>query len=474
MTLHGSRERGISRRRAGAIAVAVIAVLVYLAFTKDIPFTQGYRMNAYFSNANDVKVRAPVRIAGVNVGRVVEVNKPDDSSKVKVVFELDKSALPIHADATARVRPRIFLEGNGFIDLNPGSPSAPRLREGDTIPVPQTSTSTQLDQLLSSLNKDSREGLTSIFTEIGTALNTVGTPEENKTQDPDVQRLTGGEALNRALRYGPEGFKGGARVFDALIGNLETDQTDILTGFRDFNRAINDRETQIVPLIADLATTLGAFAEDERALQDSTREFSRITYESEPTLRELNEMLPQLTSFAKKIAPQLDEIPSMVEAAEPWIEQNRLLFADDELSSTAPLARRTVRDFASVSRESIKTLPQINRLSVCWLNVWEPALNQEIPDGIHSSGVANYKEFWYTLVGWAGASQNFTGNGNYLRMAAGSAAPVTSPSGKYFGVAAQPELGRRPARQPQSPPLRDDVPCYKNQPPNLAPSPGSD
>ena len=41
-------------------------------------------------------------------------------------------------DATAKIRPRIFLEGNFFVDLKPGSPGAPVLDAGDTIKVTQT------------------------------------------------------------------------------------------------------------------------------------------------------------------------------------------------------------------------------------------------------------------------------------------------------------------------------------------------
>ncbi|MBI4896948.1 MAG: MCE family protein [Actinobacteria bacterium] len=472
MTVHTGKEPGMSRRRVGAIAVVLIAVLVYLAFSKDIPFTHGYRISAYFSNANDVKQRAPVRIAGVNVGKVVAIDKPNSSSKVRVTFELKKSALPIHADATVKVRPRIFLEGNQFVDLNPGSPSAPLLEDGDSIPAEQTAAANQLDELLTSVNRDARRGLTSIFTEIGIALDTVGTPEQNANQDPEVRVLTGGEALNRAMRYGPEGFKGGARVFDALIGENDTDEQDILRGFRDFNQAINDRETQIVPLIADFATTLGAFADDERMLTEATKQFSRINYESEPTLRKLNEMLPHLTKFANDIAPQLDEIPSMVAAAEPWIDQTTQLLSRSELGTTAPLARRSIRDFAAVSHEGLKTLPEMNRLALCWTNVWQPTLMKQVPDGSLSSGVENYKEFWYALVGWAGATQNFTGNGNYLRMASGSASQARLPGNKWL-ISAQPESGRRPARQSQTPPLRDDVACYKNAVPDLAAAAGS-
>ena len=55
-----------------------------------------------------------------------------------VTMEIDDKGLPLHKDATAKIRPRIFLEGNFFVDLQPGTPSTPTLDDGDTIPVTQT------------------------------------------------------------------------------------------------------------------------------------------------------------------------------------------------------------------------------------------------------------------------------------------------------------------------------------------------
>ena len=45
-------------------------VAVFLGFTKDIPFTHGFRVNAMFESANSLRVNSPVRIAGVEVGKV--------------------------------------------------------------------------------------------------------------------------------------------------------------------------------------------------------------------------------------------------------------------------------------------------------------------------------------------------------------------------------------------------------------------
>lgn len=476
MTMHHGQDQGMSLRKAGAIGILVIAILVYFAFTKNIPFTNGYQVNAYFTNAANIQPKAQVRIAGVKVGTVAKVERGNGST-TKVVMNIDKKGLPIKQDAAARIRFRIFLEGNPFVDLSPGTPSSPEIKSGGSIPAAQTAGPVQLDQVLSAVNSDARKGLENVFTEIGTALNTKGTPEENKTQDDEVKDLTGAEALNRAFRYGPEGFKGGARVFDALIGYNEDDQLTILRGFRDFNSAINDRETQIVPLITDFATTIGAFADDEEALRQSTKQFSRLAYTSLPTLVQLNRLLPQLTRWSNTIAPQLDEIPATVRAAGPWIEQTNLLLGPEELGKTAPLAQSTIENFAKTQAASQKLLPQLDNISRCWNKNWYPTLNTIVPDGSNTSGKQNYKEFWYSLVGWNGAAQNFTGSGSYLRLTSGSAAGISSPINEanpvIYGNSALPQTGRSPVVPNTNPGVQKSVPCYKNAAPNLAPTKGS-
>ena len=73
---------------------------------------------------------------------------------------------PVHDDASARIRPRIFLEGNFFVDLSPGSPSAGELDEGATIPAARTTTPVQFDQVLSALKSDTRNDLRKVFQEV--------------------------------------------------------------------------------------------------------------------------------------------------------------------------------------------------------------------------------------------------------------------------------------------------------------------
>jgi ABC-type transporter Mla subunit MlaD len=165
----------------------VLAVLVYFGFSKDIPFTHGYRLNAVFETSNNIRLNSPVRIAGVNVGKVKAIDRKADTNTAIVTMEIKDPGLPIHKDAEAKIRPRIFLEGNFFVDLKPGTPSAPILDDGDTLPITQTATPVQFDQILGILQSDTRKNLQLTLQGLGDALNRKPSAADDANADPDVR-----------------------------------------------------------------------------------------------------------------------------------------------------------------------------------------------------------------------------------------------------------------------------------------------
>src|ERR687897_1870865 len=102
------RLRGrVNPVRAGAIALLIVVVGTWLAFTKSLPWRDPYQFHAVFQTSNNLRLDSPVRIAGVNVGEVVGVERMEDSDLVKVTMEVQKQGLPIHEDATVKIRSRI-------------------------------------------------------------------------------------------------------------------------------------------------------------------------------------------------------------------------------------------------------------------------------------------------------------------------------------------------------------------------------
>ena len=168
----------------GLIVLIVACVGVFFGFTKHVPFTHGFRVKAVFESSNSIRRNSPVRIAGVNVGKVVKVEGKPGSNAAVVTMEVNGEGLPIHKDATLKIRPRIFLEGNFFVDVSPGSPSAPTIDDGDTIPITQTATPVQFDQVLSTFQSDTRTALQKTLGGLGTGL----TYKPSKAQDAEMTR----------------------------------------------------------------------------------------------------------------------------------------------------------------------------------------------------------------------------------------------------------------------------------------------
>ena len=90
---------GLSFFKTGVLVLIVILILTYFAYTKELPWSSpGYTATATFRDATTLRETTPVRIAGVNVGKVTNVEADGDNAKV--TFTVDYEGLPIHDDAT--------------------------------------------------------------------------------------------------------------------------------------------------------------------------------------------------------------------------------------------------------------------------------------------------------------------------------------------------------------------------------------
>ncbi len=184
-TQERTQEDEASTFAAGAIGIVVIVVFSYGAYSKFAnPFASQYTIHAVFSNANGLSAR----VAGADRrrqcrqgdGRRTEPGcksaskTPTACQAADVAMTISNNGLPIHNDATFAIRPRIFLEGNFFVDVSPGTPSAPTARDGHTFPIQQGVEPVQLDQVLTSLQADTRQNLQTLLQQYGKAVNESG------------------------------------------------------------------------------------------------------------------------------------------------------------------------------------------------------------------------------------------------------------------------------------------------------------
>jgi len=483
------RSRRLSNVTIGVIVVVVIAIGSLLAFTKQVPWSDGYEVQAVFTTAQNVRPSSPVRIAGVNVGEVTEVRQLDSGDEelaaalgedeaqaaavgddvgqqaAVVTMQIDDEGRPIKEDATFQLRPRLFLEGNLFVDVKPGSPGAPEASEGHTFPLDQSSVSVQLDQVLTTFQSNVREDLQVFLDEFGAALVDHG----------------GGEGFQELYRSSAGSFKSTAQVNEALLGTEPHDLSGVIRNFDRVAVGLSRNEEQLKDLVTNFRIFAGSFAAESAALERAIRTLPEVLETSRPAFRNLNAAFPPLRAFAREALPGVRSTGPTVDAATPFIHQVRRLASKPELRGLTHDLRPAVPRLAKLARRTLPFLDEGRALSSCFNEVVIPWSHDTVsvsPDPLdtypHDAVGTVAEETAYGLEGIAGESRSGDANGQYIRVAAGGAGNTVvtpPPPGEvddFVGVVPFDIQGSAPSISDSAKtPFRPGQPCERQQPPDL-------
>ena len=466
----------VSNVAAGLIGIVVIAVACYLVFGGGLPWAgTPFQLKAVFTSQTQLHIPSPVRIAGVDVGQVTSVKRlPGASSQAAVVtMSIDNNGLPIHADATAKIRSRIFLEGNFYIELAPGTPSSPTLNPGATLPASHTSGPVQLDRVLAILNVNARTNLQTLLRGLGAALDTTGTPAENAQQDPITRNLTGGQALNLSLKYSADAFQASSMVNQALLGTQPHDLSGVVAGNAHVFRGLAAAGDSLSGFVTTFNATMAALAARQQELAQTISLLPPLLQITQTSDSALDASFGPTKAFARALLPGTRELGPTIAAGLPWIAQATALMSPSELGGLVKFLTPAVQNTGASIPKTEALITQADLLSRCFEHNIVPTGNQVIADPPIGTGQPVYRELFQSAVGLAGASQNFDGNGRYIRSnAGGGGIRVQTPllpggGGPGYGNVVVPVLGTRPAFAGAPPPLRRDVACDRNAVPSL-------
>jgi phospholipid/cholesterol/gamma-HCH transport system substrate-binding protein len=445
--------------KAGLIGIVVIVVFTYLGFNKfALPFQSHFTVHALFPNANGLRTDSLVRIAGVNVGKVTGISKVNGSQAANVTLQIDDQGLPIHRDATFAIRPRIFLEGNFFVDVSPGTPSAPAVHDGETFPVQQGSNPVQIDQVLNALQSDTRHNLQILLKEYGSAITQAATD------------------YNASIQYWLPAYKYGSEVNHALVGLQPHDLSAYLGKMAQVSAALDAHPQQLQSLITDFNTTANAFARQNVALENTVAELPRTLAAATPALNSLNAAFPPLRRFARALIPGVVSTGPAVDASLPFLSQLRQLVQPQELQGLTADLSTTIPALANLTAETIPFMRNgVRPASSCVQNNILPwsRLTLNDPNFNASNGFPPrpvYVEAVDFLPGLAGETTSFDANGPFIRVLinAGGTVPgsstqtlIYSMQQHLFGTAVYPINGAQPKLPPNGarPPLQENVTC---------------
>ena len=443
----GQRKRPMTSFRAGLLALALIAVFAYFGFTKTNPFASPPTVKAVFENVSGLKPKSPVRIAGVEMGKVKQVKGlPGGTGAAEVTMEVKDTALPLHTDAEAKIRTRIFLEGNFFVDIRPGTPSAPTLPEGDPIPMKQTYSPVQFGDVLRVLKSDVRQDLRTLLTEFS------------------LKGLGGGgaEAFNNTIDYMEPAYKSTSVVTDAALGeNPNRDIQRVLRGQQRVAAALNVDPDALQGLVTNVNTTAGALASEDDSLRASVPALRDTLRRGYPALASLNSALPTLRRFSVEALPGVRSTPRTIDAAMPFIRQTRKLFTKPELRGFTRQTRAQIPRLVRLNKNLRPLLRQARELSSCANNVLLPWVETRIPSTeSRNTNQEVRRQLNRSFVGLAGESRTNDGNTPWFRIGAVSPGNLTGPGSRVEPLP--------PSSANDSPRHRPDVPCETQQPPDLA------
>jgi virulence factor Mce-like protein len=360
----------------GAITTLIAVVAVFLAYNaaSGLPFVPVYRVSVLMPNAQRLAPNNEVRIGGSRVG-VVESIEPVTNPRTgrvaaKLNLKLDKSAEPLPADTEARVRYKSSF-GLKYLELerHPGPP----LVEGGTIPVSQSSTQVEFDDIANTFDARTRaasrevlEGFGNAFASRGASLN-----EAIRNLNPlffDLKPVARTLAApgTRLRRFFPA-LARTARIVAPVAG----EQAELFTNMAvSFGALSADTEA----LKATISSGVPTLEEGTIALREQTpflADFADLSARLRPGVHALRSALPDLNAALAVGAPTLARAPPVnAELGRTFTELERLVGQPDTKTSLLRL-RETFAQARPLARWVTPAQTVCNYWNYKWYTLWE-------------------------------------------------------------------------------------------------------
>jgi virulence factor Mce-like protein len=297
--------------RNGAIFFFLIVLGLYSGYTKHIPFlpTGGTEVQAVFERADHVRAgETVVRSHGVTVGKVDGVEFNPAGPGVLIRMRIDPgNNLALHSDASAAIWWRTLLGWNMYIDINPGSPSAPPLQ--GSIPLAHTHTQQEFDELLQPLTSTARA---SLQTMIGSFDQGFANPQ----------------AVGLTLHNLAPAMRGVQPAFGALLGTQSGDLVGLVRSAGVALGALSANTSDLGGLIDSADVTLGVTAARSADLGSTIDQAPATMAETRATMVRLVTTLNTLDPVARALIPGARTIAPAAHALDPALDQLNPLLRD--------------------------------------------------------------------------------------------------------------------------------------------------
>jgi phospholipid/cholesterol/gamma-HCH transport system substrate-binding protein len=365
----------VIRDRRRDVVTVVLAVLGALGFLFGLLLWSGnerlgssYTVSALVPNAGSMGPGATIRIAGLSVGKVESVKRNGPSAVLELRF--DKGPQPLPSDTRVAVRLRSLI-GENYVEVTPGVAKT-TIADGASIPIRQTEDFVDVDEILTSLDGETRDHARQLIQGLGKGVDGRG------------------EKLN-ALVGGVAGVITDIAPTTAVINRDREQLAHLVDDLGSVMRAVGDRGEATRKFAAGGRRTFEAVASRDAALRRLLRELPSTLQQARSTAGKVERVSDGGTAVVANLAKAVTELQPTIAALRPAAQDGRELLR--ELGDAAPKLRGTLANLERLSGPALTALPQVEAL-LCEAN---PAVKYLAP----------YARELQTLIGNMGSATNY-------------------------------------------------------------------
>jgi virulence factor Mce-like protein len=343
---------------AFALSCFGFTLFVWKSFGGATPFNaHGYRVHVEFgAEASTLAPNADVRISGVSIGKVISVQRRGLGADALV--QVDAKYAPLPKDVHAIIRFKSLL-GESFVSLSPGSRTAPKIPENGTLARANVDDVQQVDAVLASFDKPTRDALKKFLIDTSKALDGRGSD------------------LNTAIGHLAPTTESAADLID-ILDKQKASVSSLIANGGAVLRAIGDRGDDLRTIIRagnqvfettaarnrEITQTIQAFPPFLRKTRDALQVIDGAARDIEPTLRALRPVIPLLgpaLDATNRLAPELDRtfsaaVPFLAAAQRGFPALTRILNVSEPALKVLYVAGRElipIADFLKLYRQIV-------------------------------------------------------------------------------------------------------------------------
>jgi phospholipid/cholesterol/gamma-HCH transport system substrate-binding protein len=313
---------------AFTLSVFAILIFLWLAFGGTVPLKpEGYRFTVHMPEAATLAEEADVRMAGVNIGKVKSKELDTGGARTIVEVQLNDEYAPIPRDTHAILRQKTLL-GETYLELTPGNSRTGDLDDGGRLPDAQVEPTTQLDEIFTAFDPDTRQAFEDWVNELDGAI-TKGQRSEDLS-----------DAFGNFEGFAVDGAK--------LMQVLDEQNVAVHNLIKNTGRvfgAINERRGALGELIVNSKRTFDATASEDDALRQTIAIFPTFLDESKATMARLED-------FSRNTHPLVNDLKEPGDDLGPTVR---------DLGDLAPDLENLFRDLGPLIRASRKGVPALEQ-----------------------------------------------------------------------------------------------------------------